>query len=305
MRSGAAIVLALGLLGVPIAHAADPAGWYVGIYSGGAVRSDADLKASITKAGFNNVGVFREPTAIVNSTLFPTTEEALRIGSLYLDHSPYAQGGLFDGFFFDGILSFDRARTAELAVGYSLGNGGRVELHYAGAQFDAAVADTPTAEHLGVLGIIDSTTGVWTWRDFLSLGPQPGLSGPAKDVVGTSVYYTRTDFLLVDAWYDFDTGTALTPYLGAGLGLARISSVSDYGESAQIVPAAELGAGVRVELADPVTLDVGYRYRMAAHSNVGFDQWEWTGLLPTTYSVHQSGPVGIHAITAGLTFAFN
>lgn len=304
MRVGIAAILALGLMSVA-AQAADPAGWYVGIYAGGSVRSDADLRASVTKGGFNNVGVFRHPTSVVNSERFPTTEEAIRIGGLYLDNSPFTQGGLFDGTFLNGSLSFDPAATLELAVGYSLGNGGRVELHYAGAQYDAAIADLPDAEHLSVLGIIDSTTGVWTWRDFLSFGPRPGLTGPAATVVGTSVYYTRADFLLLDGWYDFDTGTALTPYLGAGVGLARIASFSDYGGSVQIVPAAELGAGVRVELADPVALDIGYRYRMAAHSDVGFDQYERTGLLPTTYSVRQSGTIGIHALTAGLTFAFN
>ena len=305
MRGLAVGLLALGVLGGTGAHAADPAGWYVGIYSGGAMRSDADMSASVTKGGFNSLSPFEHPTAVVNSEIFPTTEQALRLGDVWLANSPFAQGGMFDGTFFNGTLSFERALTTELAVGYSLGNGGRVELHYAGASFDAGIADLPSAEHLGVLGVIDAATGVWTWRDLFSLGPRPGLSGPAATVVGTSVYYTRADFVLVDGWYDFDTGTALSPYLGAGLGIARISSVSDFGESAQIVPAAEVGAGVRLGIADPVTLDMGYRYRMAAHSHLGFDQWEHSGPLPTTYSVHQSGPIGIHALTAGLTFALD
>lgn len=314
MRGVIASVFALGLIGWPAAHAADVAGWYAGIYTGTSSRSDATLNASIATAGFNNLSTFEHPTGIINAPTNPIAPEFLRVSNLMLGQFQHAQGGVLSGTFLDGSVNFDPAVTLDFVVGYSLGNGGRVEAHYAGAEYLPDIAALDRAQFLSNIGVINATTGVWTWGNLYSPIDRPGLNGPAAQVLGFDAYATRADFFLLDGWYDFDTGTAVSPYLGGGVGLARISStvtydcgcgrtVVDLGASTQIVPAAELGGGLRIKLADPVTLDFAYRYRMAASSDVGVDYFDRDALLPGLVSAYQSGPIGIHALSAGLIFA--
>jgi opacity protein-like surface antigen len=316
MRRAAGLVFALGLMGATAAHAADVAGWYAGIYAGTSSRSDTNLNASIVTAGFNHLSTFEHPTDIRNNDVIPSDPALLRIANLMLGEFKYAQGGSVGGTFLDGTMNFDPAFTLDFVIGYSLGNGGRIEAHYTGAEFDPAIAALDHAQYLSNIGSIDPSTGVWTWAALFLPESRPGLEGPAAQVLGFSAYSTRADFFLVDGWYDFDTGTAVSPYLGGGVGLARISSavsydcqcgrtIVDLGTSSEIVPAAELGGGLRVKLADPVTLDLAYRFRMAASSDVGVDYFDREAFLPGMISVHQSGPIGIHALSTGLTFALN
>jgi len=303
-------------MGVSAASAADVAGWYAGIYAGSSSRSDTNLNASIVTAGFNHLSTFRHPTDIRNEPTNALAPEFLRVSNLMLSQFSYAQGGSVGGTFLDGTMNFDPAFTLDLVVGYRLGNGGRIEAHYSGAEFDPAIAALDHAQYHSNIGVIDPVTGVWSWGNLFLPSDQPGLHGPAEYVLGFSSYSTRADFFILDGWYDFDTGTAVSPYLGGGVGFARISSAATYdcgcgrtiidlGTSSQLVPAAELGGGVRVKLADPVTLDLAYRYRVAAASDVGVDYFDRDAFLPGLLSVHQTGPIGIHALSAGLIFALN
>jgi opacity protein-like surface antigen len=316
MRSAAVLVFALGLIGASAGHAADVAGWYAGIYAGASTRSDTNLSTVRVSGGFNDLSPFRQPVEINNSEFLPLDSRLLRVANLMLAAHDFAQGGSVSGTFLDGTMHFDPALTLDIAIGYNLGNGGRIEAHYAGAEFTPATIDLQPGSFLSALGSEDTSTGIWTWAEIFAPEDRPGMTGPAADITGFTTYYTRADFFLVDGWYDFDTGTAISPYLGGGLGIARISSHAtfdcgcgsptlDYGMSSQLVPAAELGGGLRVELADPVTLDLAYRYRMAANSDVGFDNLDLDGFLPTILSVRQTGPIGIHALSAGLIFALN
>ena len=71
-----------------------------------------------------------------------------------------------------------------------------------------------------------------------------------------------------NAWYDIDTGTAWTPYIGAGAGGANISAKitensklaydSSFSGSAWAF-AYQGGAGVQYQLTDAIALDLGYR----------------------------------------------
>lgn len=77
--------------------------------------------------------------------------------------------------------------------------------------------------------------------------------------------------LFANVYYDFKTGTAFTPYVGAGLGIAWINQkvastfqgwtagTSDGSYDATSF-AWNLGAGVGYSLTDNIILDLGYRY---------------------------------------------
>lgn len=70
--------------------------------------------------------------------------------------------------------------------------------------------------------------------------------------------------LMFNAYYDIDTGTRFTPYVGAGLGYAHLKAkVNDdeesFSKSANNL-AWQLGAGVSYAATDNISVDLGYRY---------------------------------------------
>lgn len=77
----------------------------------------------------------------------------------------------------------------------------------------------------------------------------------------TSVYSA-----MVNLYYDIDTGTKFTPYVGAGLGYARVESkislqqqgVSEKSKDNNL--AWQIGAGVSYAMTDNISFDAGYRY---------------------------------------------
>lgn len=77
----------------------------------------------------------------------------------------------------------------------------------------------------------------------------------------TSVYS-----FMANIYYDFDTKTKFTPYIGGGLGYAHVKtkvSLPDNGISQSSSDgnlAWQLGAGVSYTLTDNISIDAGYRY---------------------------------------------
>lgn len=71
--------------------------------------------------------------------------------------------------------------------------------------------------------------------------------------------------LMGNAFYDFDTGSEFTPYIGGGLGVAFMSSdISLFGGSLiadeDTVFAYQLGAGVGYEVSPTLTITADYRF---------------------------------------------
>ena len=70
--------------------------------------------------------------------------------------------------------------------------------------------------------------------------------------------------LMVNVYYGIDTGSVLTPYLGAGGGFARVGVAGAPGPASvdgfDIAPALQAMAGVGVALSDWLTLSFEYRY---------------------------------------------
>lgn len=80
--------------------------------------------------------------------------------------------------------------------------------------------------------------------------------------------------LMANIWYEFDTGTALHPFIGGGLG-AAIVDVDDFtfGAAAlrsdsQTAFAYQVGAGLAYDLSDNVTLTAEYRFFVAEDVDV-------------------------------------
>ena len=75
--------------------------------------------------------------------------------------------------------------------------------------------------------------------------------------------------IMLNIYYDIDTGTKFSPYVGAGVGYARLKAkygmVDADGDGISMDETAnnfawQVGAGVGYALSDNMTLDVGYRY---------------------------------------------
>ena len=77
---------------------------------------------------------------------------------------------------------------------------------------------------------------------------------------------------MINVYYDIDTGTNFTPYIGAGLGMAHLKNKLTVSASSGSVSLAlsdkeeenhfawNLGLGMNYALTDNVSLDLGYRY---------------------------------------------
>lgn len=80
---------------------------------------------------------------------------------------------------------------------------------------------------------------------------------------------------MANVWYEFDTGTALHPFIGGGIG-AAIVDVDDLQLGATALRsdshtslAYQLGAGLAYDLGDNVMLTAEYRFFVAADVTVG------------------------------------
>lgn len=104
--------------------------------------------------------------------------------------------------------------------------------------------------------------------------------------------------LMVNGYYDFDTGTAFTPYVGLGLGSAYIDSSYENNlgveaDKSVLTYAVSGGAGCGYALTDHVTLDLGYRYLKTGDAELDDDNGN-----------EASGSPSAHEITLGLRYDF-
>lgn len=124
---------------------------------------------------------------------------------------------------------------------------------------------------------------------------------------------TRVSTAMLNGYYDYTTGTALTPYIMGGVGMAFLkntSSVSqsgaglsfnsdDFGKSNARV-AWSLGAGVAWALTPKLSLDAGYMF-----TNAGDVTTEGTvsnGIISSVWSSHTR--LQLHTMQLGLRYTF-
>jgi opacity protein-like surface antigen len=290
----------------------DVSGFYAGIYALGGQRNDTGFEEiQVSGAVYDTAG----PTPAIGNPGFPPLPfELFQAGLSYYPTATsvgYAANGL------DGLMSSGAGLGAGLVAGYAFGNGFRIEADLSNisfaprsAEFDGYTYATGLARFVG---------GAWDWTyRFEDQGPSSYTADLSELAYGTRLRTSGT-FLLANGYYDIDTATGITPYIGGGIGVALVSSELQLGsacsscvvgngfDDSALVPAAQLGGGVRFALADPVTLDIGYRYKVAASSELATsvlvpDNGNGTGFDGLVY--RQTGVLGIHSIQAGFTFAF-
>ena len=126
---------------------------------------------------------------------------------------------------FDGELSYDAGYVVNAAFGNAYANGVRAELELAYRQSDI--------DELSIDG----------WDS-------GSVDGDVSAVAG-----------MVNAYYDFDTGSEFKPFIGAGLGYASVELDADDGGSEDDgVFAYQLMAGVGFAVSKQVSLDLQYRF---------------------------------------------
>lgn len=294
-------------LGVTPSAAANVSGWYAGIYGAGSSPASVDFGFDIISAFYSTTGTIEQPSSFVNSGgADPVLFDFLNTS---IEGFPFADFGSGLGMLTEGRLDLLNALSYGAVVGYGLGNGVRVEADISSASFLTGNYAPLTGSQQGLIGTIDPA-GVWTWTKAFDM-PLPSPPPPPVPMSFFGLeYQLDVQFMLVSGYYDFDTGTAFTPYLGGGAGLARVTgTLTDLCgcgtfSTSMIAPAAQIGGGVRIVVAEPVTLDLGYRYKMAMTSGVGVEELLY-GPGPSAFGfiAEQSGVIGVHTLQAGLTFA--
>jgi opacity protein-like surface antigen len=143
-----------------------------------------------------------------------------------------------------------------------------------------------------VRGEVELSHSRWKAKDYSSTG---GATGPVSG-------HMSATYLLANVWLDFENDTAFTPYLGggAGAGWADANTTfngnpSGYGDG-EMGFAFQLGAGLKYDLTENVSLDLGYRYKSIL--NVDFESSDGTG------DVYEGGDVKSHNVQLGLTYSF-
>jgi outer membrane protein OmpA-like peptidoglycan-associated protein len=170
---------------------------------------------------------------------------------------------------------FARGATGNVAVGYGLGNGIRGEI-------EAAVRQS-TVNSLDNVFNVDDGTG-----EITQVNPGPGGR-------------VRTISAMGNVIYDVPTSIGVTPFVGAGVGGARVEARSLGPDSrnavtsgAKIVPAYQALAGVNVGVTDNVAVGITYRYFATDKVSLASDSGS-----PTKFAIRD------HSLMAGLTWSFN
>lgn len=143
-----------------------------------------------------------------------------------------------------------------------------------------------------------------------------GCYGSLNCTVGRSLD-GRVIPVLANAYVDFGNWAGFTPYVGAGVGAARLrtSGLLNYTETtsgltisartdstAKWTPAFAGMAGVAIDLGSGIQLDAGYRYLWLSSDAAGTMQQGTVGIVPTKVQLRNGG---FHQARIGLRYYVN
>jgi opacity protein-like surface antigen len=97
--------------------------------------------------------------------------------------------------------------------------------------------------------------------------------------------------LMANAWYDFDLGLPITPYVGGGLGLAQVKISGDLAghrlfEKNDSVFAWQVGAGASLPISDAAKLFLDYRYFSADNAHLKLEPGFHGGSINADFNSH-------------------
>jgi opacity protein-like surface antigen len=96
---------------------------------------------------------------------------------------------------------------------------------------------------------------------------------------------------MANAWYDFDLGLPITPYVGGGIGLAQVKISGDLDgsrlfEKNDSVFAWQVGAGASLPISDTTKLFLDYRYFSAADAHLKLEPGYNGGSISADFNSH-------------------
>jgi|GEM_PF-345625 len=109
-------------------------------------------------------------------------------------------------------------------------------------------------------------------RDMTYSTTYGGVYYPANPAVMTQADTVTLNTFMANVWYDIHTGTALTPYIGGGIGWGFVNykntramlegvTYDSFTDKKDVTNFAwSVGAGVSYALSERLALDIGYRY---------------------------------------------
>lgn len=182
-------------------------------------------------------------------------------------------------FTFDSSADYDKGIGVYTALGYAWGNNWRTELEFS-----------------------------YRTNDIDQIDPGPAFTGfPSGSISGD----TRSYSVLANAIYDFDFGSIVTPYLGAGVGFSNVNHdiTGSLASGGAPTPALSIAygdsyttlayqgiAGVAVDLAEGLALDLSYRF-------LGTNKRSSDGTLNGQLAEFDTG-YHVHSLFAGLRWNF-
>src|SRR6185437_11570319 len=169
-------------------------------------------------------------------------------------------------------------------AGVEWGNGLRTELELAFRQNNSKKhAHLKTHFHSHFLTYTTSTTdgGVTTLST----------SDRSRDSEVPANLRLRAWSLMANAWYDFDLGLPVTPYVGGGIGLAQVKISGDLAgrrlfEKNDSVFAWQVGAGVSMPISDTTKLFLDYRYFAADNAHLKLEPGYNGGSINADFNSH-------------------
>jgi len=103
---------------------------------------------------------------------------------------------------------------------------------------------------------------------------------------------------MANAWRDFKTGTKFKPYIGGGIGLARIGFEAGSADDSAYTFAYQLGGGLGYEITQNVTLALSYKF-------FGTTTADFESMSATFGTVtDEVGPIYTHNVELGLRIKF-
>ena len=144
----------------------------------------------------------------------------------------------------------------------------------------------------GVLSWLKTDSKSVTTKSIETPDPDPGKLDNRTDEIGVKVDgdgYMSALSVMGNVWWDIDTGAAVTPFVGGGIGMTQLSERGDGSSNDDRVFAWQIGAGVSYDLGNGTVAQLGYRFFNPGEADLDGLNFE---------------PGGIHLVDIGLRYSF-
>jgi opacity protein-like surface antigen len=211
---------------------------------------------------------------------------ALTAMSLYgaqVAQAQQAYVSVFAGGSVPGTLTFDDSYgNTHYSLGLKTG-------YLIGGAVGVTIADALRVE-------IELSHAAWKAADTFHSSAEAGFDGPADGSVNAT-------YVMANGWFDLDTGSAFTPYIGGGAGAAWLNgdvsffgAANGFGAAQQAAFAYQVGGGVKFDVNENLALDVGYRFKSILNGK--------NDNLNVNNRDYINSDLNSHNIQVGLTYKF-